>query len=153
MSGTVHPYYAVALAPAIAALAGIGSLELWRGRTYWAARVVLAVTVLATSVWSAVLLGRDPSWLPGLRVIVVVLGVLAAMPSARRLGGWNGGDPYPTLAQFQAMVDRGEIGYFISGGMGGMGGGRGGNSEVATWVAANYQGQTVGNATIYKLGA
>ena len=78
MSGTVHPYYAVALAPAIAALAGIGSLELWRGRAYWPARVVLAVTVMATSVWSAVLLGRDPAWLPGLRVIVVVLGVLAA---------------------------------------------------------------------------
>ena len=70
MSGTVHPYYAVALAPAIAALAGIGSVELWRGRAYWPARIVLAVTVLATSVWSAVLLGRDPSWLPGLRVIV-----------------------------------------------------------------------------------
>ena len=78
MGGTVHPYYAVALAPAIAALVGIGSVELWRGRAYWPARVVLAVTVLATSVWSAVLLGRDPAWLPGLRVIAVVLGVLAA---------------------------------------------------------------------------
>ena len=79
---------------------------------------------------------------------------LATGTSVIALGGWNGGDPYPTLAQFQAMVDRGEIGYFISGGgMGGMGGGRGGNSEVATWVAANYQAQTVGNATVYKLGA
>ena len=78
MSGTVHPYYAVALAPAVAALAGIGSVELWRGRAYWPARIVLAVTILATSVWSAVLLGRDPAWLPALRVIVVVLGVLAA---------------------------------------------------------------------------
>ena len=34
-----------------------------------------------------------------------------------------------------------------------MGGGRGGNSEVASWVAANYQAQTVGNTTVYKLGA
>ncbi|NUU33048.1 glycosyltransferase family 39 protein [Arthrobacter sp. C9C5] len=280
MSGTVHPYYAVALAPAIAALAGIGSAELWRGRAHWPARMVLAVTVLATSVWSAVLLGRDPAWLPGLRVTAVVVGVLAAAalllrvdsmaalpvrlrkaatagvvilsllagglgttawtlataaqphsgsiptsgptasamgggfgaagrpdsdggiagssgaaaggpggPGAETasaeltallkssgakwsgivsgatqaaslelatgtnviaLGGWNGGDPYPTLAQFQAMVERGEIGYFIAGGMGG---GRGGNSEVAAWVAANYQAQTVGNATVYKLGA
>ena len=78
MSGIVHPYYAVALAPAIAALVGIGSVELWRGRAYWPARIVLAATVLASSAWSAVLLGRDPAWLPGLRVIVVVLGVLAA---------------------------------------------------------------------------
>ena len=75
---------------------------------------------------------------------------LATGTSVIALGGWNGGDPYPTLAQFRAMVDRGEIGYFIAGG--GMGGGRGGNSEVAAWVAANYQAQTVGNTTVYKLG-
>jgi hypothetical protein len=78
---------------------------------------------------------------------------LATGTSVIALGGWNGGDPYPTLAQFQAMVDRGEIGYFISGGMGGMGGGRGGNSEVAAWVEANFQAQTVGSTTVYKLGA
>ncbi|MEW1782124.1 glycosyl transferase, partial [Arthrobacter sp. NPDC080086] len=77
---------------------------------------------------------------------------LATGTNVIALGGWNGGDPYPTLAQFQAMVDRGEIGYFIAGGgMGGMGGGRGGNSEVAAWVAANYQAQTVGSTTVYKL--
>jgi len=29
--------------------------------------------------------------------------------------------------------------------------GRGGNSEVATWVAANFEAQTVGNSTVYKL--
>jgi 4-amino-4-deoxy-L-arabinose transferase-like glycosyltransferase len=288
MGGTVHPYYAVALAPAIAAIVGIGSVELWRGRAYWPARIVLAVTVLAGSAWSAVLLGRDASWLPWVRILVVALGVLAALAFILRLdnlasvpaqvrkaaaagvvvvsllagglgsaawtmatvsqphsgsiptsgptasamggmggmgggirttdrtdgsgatddgtagapgggapggegtasseltallksagtkwsaivsgasqaaslelatdtnvialGGWNGGDPYPTLAEFQAMVGRGDIGYFISGGgMGGMGGGRGGNSEVATWVAANFQAQTVGNSTVYKL--
>jgi 4-amino-4-deoxy-L-arabinose transferase-like glycosyltransferase len=283
MGGIVHPYYAVALAPAVAALVGIGSVELWRGRSFWPARIVLAVTVLATSTWSATLLGRDPDWMPGLRGIIVVLGVLAAaalllsvdhmaaLPARLRnaatvgvlvtsllagglgttawtlataaqphsgpvptsgpntsamggmggagmgtgddgnaggaeadtrdagrrasggpgvgtasaeliallkssgtkwsaivsgatsaadlelatdtsviaLGGWNGGDPYPTLAQFQDMVDRGEIGYFISGG--GMGGGRGASSEVATWVAENFQAQTVGSSTVYKL--
>ena len=269
MGGTVHPYYAVALAPAVAALIGIGSVELWRGRAHWPARIVLAVTVLAGSVWSAVLLGRDPAWLPGLRIAAVVLGLVAAaalllrtdsfpgLPARFRkaaaagvvtvsllaggvgtmawtlataaqphsgsiptsgptastmgggmggsnrggptgapggmgtepasteltalltsagtkwsaavsgatqaanlelatdtsviaLGGWNGGDPYPTLAQFQAMVDRGEIGYFISGGGMGRGGG-GGNSEVAAWVAANFQAESVGGATVYKL--
>jgi 4-amino-4-deoxy-L-arabinose transferase-like glycosyltransferase len=287
MSGTVHPYYAVALAPAIAALVGIGAVELWRGRAYWPARITLAATVLAGSVWSAVLLGRDATWLPWIRVAVVILGVLAAValllridslqavpvrfrrtatatvvavsllagglgstawtfataaqahsgsiptsgPTASAmggpggqggragfagpgtagsgladgsglagsglaqdgagtanseltallkastakwsgivsgasqaaslelatgtsviaLGGWNGGDPYPTLAQFQEMVAHGEIGYFISGGGMGGGGGRGGNSEVATWVAANFEAQTVGNSTVYKL--
>ena len=65
MSGTVHPYYAVALAPAIAALVGIGSVELWRGRAYWPARIVLAATVLATSVWSAVLRAATRPGCPG----------------------------------------------------------------------------------------
>jgi len=310
MSGTVHPYYAVALAPAIAALVGIGAVELWRGRAYSPARITLAATVLAGSVWSAVLLGRDAAWLPWIRVAAVILGVLAAaalllrldslrvVPARFRrmatatvvavsllagglgstawtfataaqphsgsiptsgptasamggpggqggrtgfagpgtsgpgtsgsgladgaglapdgsglapngsidggtvsggamgpdgastansqltallkastakwsgivsgasqaaslelatdtsviaLGGWNGGDPYPTLAQFQEMVANGEIGYFISGGGMGGGGGRGGNPEVATWVAANFEAQTVGNSTVYKL--
>ncbi|UKA76073.1 ArnT family glycosyltransferase [Arthrobacter sp. FW306-07-I] len=318
MSGIVHPYYSVALAPAIAALVGIGAVELWRGRTYWPARIVLAVAVLGTSIWSSVLLGRDASWLPWLRVAVIILGVLAAAAILLRLdavrtsgrfrragaaavvvvsllagglgagawtlataasahsgsiptsgpagsagafgnraagfrgdrtdgrnsatdsatgtdgldpmnglggtpgagtgapdggpggaggpgdaggaggpgegtadaavtallkatstkwsaivsgatqaaslelatdtnvialGGWNGGDPYPTLAEFQDMVAKGQIGYFIqSGGMGGGGmGGRGGNSEVAAWVQANFQAQTVGNSTVYQL--
>ncbi|MFF2346591.1 glycosyltransferase family 39 protein [Pseudarthrobacter sp. NPDC058119] len=311
MSGIVHPYYSVALAPAIAALIGIGAVELWRGRAYWPARIVLAVTVLGTSLWSGVLLGRDAAWLPWLRIAVIVLGVLAAAGILLRLdalgagarfrrpgaaavvvvsllagglgtgawtlataaaahsgsiptsgpagssaggfgnraagfrgdrtdrtdeaggsdaaagtdgaagsngfdpangfdptngiggpaggpggegtadaaltallsstttkwsaivsgasqaaslelatntnvialGGWNGGDPYPTLAQFQDMVSKGEIGYYIQGGgMGGGGmGGRGGNSEVAAWVQANFQAQTVGSSTVYRL--
>ncbi|WP_284763448.1 glycosyltransferase family 39 protein [Arthrobacter sp. efr-133-R2A-63] len=276
MSGIVHPYYAVALAPAIAALVGIGSVELWRGRGYWPAPIVLAVVVLGSSAWSAVLLGRDASWLPWLRIVIVVLGVVAAAaillrldslrPAGRfrsaaaaavvvvsllagglgtaawtlataatahsgsiptsgpagsatggfgnraggfgaaggagqaggpgsegtadagltallsstttkwsasvsgatqaaslelatntnviALGGWNGGDPYPTLAQFQDMVAKGQIGYYIEGGgMGGGGGfgGQSGNSEVASWVQANFQAQTVGNSTVYKL--
>ncbi|MHC6219296.1 glycosyltransferase family 39 protein [Arthrobacter sp. MMS24-S77] len=288
MSGIVHPYYAVALAPAIAALVGIGSVELWRGRGYWPARTILAAVVLGSSVWSAVLLGRDASWLPWLRIAIVVLGVMAAAAILLRLdsvrfagqntagrfrstaaaavvavsllagglgtaawtlataatahsgsiptsgpsssamggfgnragfggrdvgtgdatgaptqaaggpggeatadagltalltstttkwsaivsgatqaaslelatntnvialGGWNGGDPYPTLAEFQDMVAKGQIGYFIAGGgMGGGGfGGRGGNSEVAAWVQANFQAQIVGNSTVYKL--
>ncbi|MGO4582906.1 ArnT family glycosyltransferase [Arthrobacter sp. 2RAF6] len=281
MSGIVHPYYAVALAPAIAALVGIGGVELWRGRGYWPARIVLAVVILGSSAWSAVLLGRDASWLPWLRIVIVVLGVVAAGAILLRLdalrfagkntagrfrsaaaaavvvvsllagglgtaawtlataatthsgsiptsgptgsamggfgnraggfgavgsagqaggpgsegttdaglaalltstttkwsaivsgatqaaslelatntnvialGGWNGGDPYPTLAQFQDMVAKGQIGYYIAGGgMGGGGGfgGQGGNSEVASWVQANFQAQTVGSSTVYKL--
>ena len=311
MSGIVHPYYSVALAPAIAALVGIGAVGLWRGRAYWPARIVLAATVLGTSVWSSILLGRDASWLPWLRVVIIIFGVLAAAAILLRLdavgtagrfrragaaavvvvsllagglgagawtlataasahsgsiptsgpagssagasgnraagfrgdrtdgrnsttdsatgtdgldptngfggapdggtdgpgraggaggpgegtadaavtalltgtttkwsaivsgasqaaslelatntnvialGGWNGGDPYPTLAEFQDMVAKGQIGYFIEGGAGGMGGGRmggrGGNSEVAAWVQANFQAQTVGSSTVYQL--
>jgi len=71
------------------------------------------------------------------------------------LGGWNGGDPSPTLAEFQAYVQAGQIHYYISGGGMGGGGGAGGSSsagsQIATWVAAHYKSTTVGNTTVYDL--
>jgi 4-amino-4-deoxy-L-arabinose transferase-like glycosyltransferase len=45
MSGTIHPYYAVALAPAIAALVAVGGRVLWRQRDDHLARVTLALLV------------------------------------------------------------------------------------------------------------
>ena len=278
MSGTIHPYYTVALAPAIAALVGIGGRVLWLYRAKLWARAVLATMVLATAVWGSELLGRT-SWLPALRWASLVLGGLLAltllvparkmrglamvalvaailsagagtaayatatasvahngsipssgpsgqsgmgggpggaggMPSGApnstgttsststtraggmggnsssstelvallkastskwsaaisgatsaaelelssgtsviALGGWNGSDPSPTLAQFQAYVAAGQIHYYIAGG--GMGGGGSGTStdsgQIATWVAAHYTAKTVGSTTVYDL--
>ena len=76
MTGIVHPYYTVALAPAIAALVAIGGRELVlaaRTPAGDAARVLLAAGVVATGVWSYVLLDRTPDWHPALRY-----GILAA---------------------------------------------------------------------------
>jgi 4-amino-4-deoxy-L-arabinose transferase-like glycosyltransferase len=89
MDGTVHPYYTVALAPAIAALVGISVAELWRGLQSVVPRIVLAVMAAATGVWAFILLDRTPDWLPALRWIVlggsvVVAGVVAV--GAHRLG-------------------------------------------------------------------
>jgi 4-amino-4-deoxy-L-arabinose transferase-like glycosyltransferase len=301
MTGTVHNYYAIALAPGIAGVVGIGAAELWRGRNYWPSRIVLAVAVLGTSVWTAVLLGRDASWLPWLRVVVVVLGVLAALgflvrvdrfgagrvragavalavtallagglgpaaftvatasvghsgaiptsgPSSASgfgtragfaqfrdrlgasrdgsagealgggatgpagtpgqaggfggqvqggpgggatatselvallkqttstwsaattgansaaslelasgtnviaMGGFMGSDPYPSLDEFKALVSKGEVTYYIAGGgFGGRGGGSTDASAITQWVEANFQAQTVGSTTVYKL--
>ncbi|MFI6829266.1 ArnT family glycosyltransferase [Kribbella sp. NPDC050241] len=68
------------------------------------------------------------------------------------IGGFNGTDPAPSLAEFQDLVAQGKIHYFVGSGGGGFGGGRGGTSnEIATWVAENYEAQTVGNTTIYDL--
>jgi 4-amino-4-deoxy-L-arabinose transferase-like glycosyltransferase len=78
MSGIVHPYYAVALAPAIAAVAAIAGVELWRGRAYAPARCALAAVVAVTGVWTFILLDRYPDWLPFLRWVVVVLTVAVA---------------------------------------------------------------------------
>ncbi|HRC08285.1 MAG TPA: glycosyltransferase family 39 protein, partial [Miltoncostaeales bacterium] len=43
--GIIHEYYAVALAPAIAALVGMAGVQLWNARRAIAARVVMAGTV------------------------------------------------------------------------------------------------------------
>jgi 4-amino-4-deoxy-L-arabinose transferase-like glycosyltransferase len=79
MSGTTHSYYAVALAPPIGALTGIGAVVLWRIRHTWFARVTMAAALVATAVWAWVLLARSPGWFPWLRVVIVVAGVGAAV--------------------------------------------------------------------------
>lgn len=251
MSGTIHPYYTVALAPGIGGLIGIGALELWRGRHNFPARVTLALMLAATGVWDFILLDRVPSWQPWLRYLLLaltavfvagllfgadrlrntglVLGVGAlitgmlgttayavvtasephtgSIPSSGpagagrgafgggggfgggqadtavvdllkgtttkwaaatngsqsaaglalnsgtaviAIGGFNGGDPAPTLQQFQQYVADHEITYYVSGGMGGFGG-RGGDGEIASWVEQNFHSTTVGNSTVYDL--
>ncbi|MDF2444514.1 MAG: hypothetical protein JWR01_2717, partial [Subtercola sp.] len=39
MSGTIHPYYTVALAPAVAGLVAVGSVVLWSSRSRWLGRL------------------------------------------------------------------------------------------------------------------
>jgi hypothetical protein len=82
---------------------------------------------------------------------------LASGTSVIALGGWNGSDNSPTLAQFQAYVAAGQIHYYITGGGMGGGGGAGGSttasSLIATWVAAHYTAKTVGSTTVYDLTA
>ncbi|WP_454791330.1 ArnT family glycosyltransferase [Mycolicibacterium lutetiense] len=82
MDGIIHPYYTVALAPAVAALVGISVVELWRVRARLAARAVLAVMLAGTGVWAFVLLDRTPDWLPALRWIVLIGSVLTAVALA-----------------------------------------------------------------------
>ncbi|KPC69706.1 glycosyl transferase [Streptomyces sp. NRRL WC-3753] len=68
------------------------------------------------------------------------------------IGGFNGTDPSPTLAQFKKYVADGRIHYFIGGGMGGgMGGDSGTASRITSWVEANFKEVTVGSATFYDL--
>ncbi|MGV9449664.1 ArnT family glycosyltransferase [Streptomyces sp. NPDC003635] len=69
------------------------------------------------------------------------------------IGGFNGTDPSPTLAEFKEYVAEGRIHYFISSGSGGgMGGGDSGTSaEITEWVEANFKQVTAGSATFYDL--
>ncbi|GAA4547040.1 glycosyltransferase family 39 protein [Pseudonocardia xishanensis] len=88
MSGTIHPYYSVALAPGIAALIGLGGREAWRARDTWLGRATLAASTAVTSAWAFVLLGWSPTFLPWLRWVVLVAGMVVAVlfliPSGRR---------------------------------------------------------------------
>src|SRR5204862_2460839 len=91
--GIIHPYYTVALAPAIAALVGIGAATLWHHRSV-AASWLLAVAVGTTAVWSYVLLNRSPSWHPQLRGFVLFGGLALAVVIAawsHVLVGWARG--------------------------------------------------------------
>ena len=83
---------------------------------------------------------------------------LAGEEPVMAIGGFNGSDPSPTLARFQAYVADGAIHYFIAGG-GGFGGGMGGpgggssgtSSQISSWVEANFTATTVDGVTIYDL--
>jgi 4-amino-4-deoxy-L-arabinose transferase-like glycosyltransferase len=77
--GIFHPYYTVALAPGVAALVGIGGVQLWRTRATWPGRIALAVVVAGTGVWAAVLLSRTPDFLPWLRWVVLAVTTVAAV--------------------------------------------------------------------------
>ncbi len=307
MQGIIHPYYMIALAPAIAALIGAAASILWKRRTEWLARATLAGGTILTAGWSFSLLNATPTWQPWLRWTVLLAGVVGAgavlmlpelqlrrttvrraglfagtllaltalagpaaysvqtistahagaIPTAgpagaggfggrgggfgggmgrppgattgqggttgqgatggpgattgaptqggggmggflggggtsgvsselitllqqgakgytwaaaavtangaapvqiaaevpvMAIGGFNGTDPAPSLAEFQQLVAQGKVHYFIGSGGGGFGGGRGGtSSEISTWVAQNFQAQTIGNTTIYDL--
>jgi 4-amino-4-deoxy-L-arabinose transferase-like glycosyltransferase len=315
MQGIIHPYYMVALAPAIGALVGVGAIALLRSDTPVAGRAVAAAGILGTGVWAYVLLDRTPTWLPWLRWTVLLAGLLGAAavfvvpaltgravrpghgarPAARlayaplalalvaglggplaysldtantthtgsipsagptvagafggpggnggpgagartgtggpfggrgtgtggragaptagaggggtpgaggggmgglsgstqvssaliklleqnasqytwiaategsqsaapielatggdavmAIGGFNGTDPAPTLAQFEAMVAKHEIHYYVGQSSNSFGGGRG-SSAITSWVAAHFKSETVGGVTVYNL--
>ena len=77
--GIIHTYYTIALAPAIAALVGIGAVELWKRRTHLSARLALAATLGATVLWANVLLSRTPTWMPALHTWLLILGAVLAV--------------------------------------------------------------------------
>ncbi|MBX7456377.1 glycosyltransferase family 39 protein [Mycolicibacterium sp. 3033] len=263
MNGIVHPYYTVALAPAIAATIGIGAPLLWRNRTDPRAASAMAATTAVTVALAAQLLSRTAEWLPWLRIAILAGGLGAAAliavcarlgprvsravagvavvcclaaPAAYTLataatphtgaipsvgpartggfgfpgggfpgggllssptprpeltrvlaadaarftwaaavvgsnnaagyqlaidapvmaiGGFNGTDPSPTLAQFVDDVAAGRIHYFVSGRMMTMGRApESGSKEsvaIRDWVAANFVARTVDGTVIYDL--
>ncbi|TWP36096.1 glycosyltransferase family 39 protein [Leekyejoonella antrihumi] len=79
MSGIIHPYYAVALAPAVAALVGMGSVEAWEHRHSSVGAIALAVATAVAATWSFVLLSRTTAYGDWLRISVLAIGLSAAL--------------------------------------------------------------------------
>jgi len=77
---------------------------------------------------------------------------LATQRPVMAVGGFNGSDPSPTLAEFQGYVANGQIHYFIAGG--GFGPQMGGSNEsrqIAQWVSDHYRPTTVDGVSLYDL--
>jgi 4-amino-4-deoxy-L-arabinose transferase-like glycosyltransferase len=78
---------------------------------------------------------------------------LASGAAVMAVGGFNGTDPSPTLAQFQTYVHNGQIHYFLGDGAmsdtstGGSDAGR----QIAEWVADNYTATSVDGVTVHDL--
>jgi 4-amino-4-deoxy-L-arabinose transferase-like glycosyltransferase len=79
MAGIFHAYYTVALAPAIGALVGTGGWLLWTRRRSLVSGLAASLTVSLTTVLAFFLLDRTPDFLPWLRWVVLVGGVLTAL--------------------------------------------------------------------------
>ncbi len=75
---------------------------------------------------------------------------LATGDAVMSIGGFNGTDPWPTLAVFKQLVANQEIHYYVGQGSQSFGGGRG-SSTIATWVASHFKKLTVGGQTVYDL--
>jgi hypothetical protein len=89
--------------------------------------------------------------------------IIASGQPVITIGGFNGGDPAPTLAQFEQLVAQHKVRYILigGGGFGGSpnrGGAGSGNTSISQWVTTNgtqvaatsYGGNTT-SGTLYRL--
>ena len=163
MSGTVHPYYTVALAPAIAALVGVGGGLMWDRRTTAVGRTGLALGIGAASVWGFVLLAESgtPVWAAWTVLVGGLLSVAALLVSALLAGGaarrvlavavltgtlFGLGGSALVSVQTASVAHSGSIPSvgLTSSGMGGMGGGTGSAPSGATGGGAPTGSETGG---------
>ena len=80
MSGIIHSYYAVALAPAIAALVGAGLVDLWSARArIWLGGIAVGLLCLGSAWFGSTLLDRTPSFDPGLGTVAILLAAVALL--------------------------------------------------------------------------
>ncbi|MFL6163610.1 MAG: glycosyltransferase family 39 protein [Jatrophihabitantaceae bacterium] len=156
--GIIHPYYTVALAPAIGGVIGIGATLLWRHRDRLSATLLLGMSVLLAASWQFVLLDRTASWLPWLRYAILLLGVATALllvvvsRMARQVGlviaavalitGLAGPTGYAVATARQSHT--GAIPSAGPSGVGGFGPGGGAGGQRAPGVRGGFGGAPLG---------
>jgi 4-amino-4-deoxy-L-arabinose transferase-like glycosyltransferase len=69
------------------------------------------------------------------------------------IGGFNGSDPSPTLAEFRQLVATKQIHWYLASGLERVGanGGSRAAADIARWVAANFPSREVGGVTLFDL--
>jgi 4-amino-4-deoxy-L-arabinose transferase-like glycosyltransferase len=93
MAGIFHPYYTVALAPAVVALPALAGALLWPLRDRRPVRALAAAAVVTTAAWSFHLLSWTPSFVPWLRPVLLVAAAVAVVLLLAR--GMSGGRSLP----------------------------------------------------------
>jgi 4-amino-4-deoxy-L-arabinose transferase-like glycosyltransferase len=80
--------------------------------------------------------------------------IIASGKPVVTIGGFNGGDPAPTLTQLQQMVAKGQLRYVLIQGNGGGFGGPGGNSSAAitSWVTSKGKEVTIASSSGAQAG-
>ena len=76
---------------------------------------------------------------------------LASGEPVMAIGGFNGTDEAPTLAEFERLVAAGEIHYFVGANQASFGGGSGPAAQITAWVRAHFTAGTVGGVSVYDL--
>jgi hypothetical protein len=128
------------------AMGGGGAGGLINGATVSSAMTALLEKNASSYTWAAAVVGSQNA----------ASYQLATQDSVMPIGGFNGTDNSPTLAQFEQYVKEGKIHYFIAASTGGQGGSSTTTtaaSQITAWVKANYKATTVGSTTVYDLTA
>ncbi|MGH3797802.1 MAG: ArnT family glycosyltransferase [Pseudonocardiaceae bacterium] len=89
LTSTINSYYTAALAPAVAAVCGIGLVDVWAHRDSTRVRVLTAVGVAGTALYAGALLAGSgptvPSWLlPTLAIVALAAVALLLISTVRR---------------------------------------------------------------------
>ncbi|MFF4414122.1 ArnT family glycosyltransferase [Streptosporangium sp. NPDC001559] len=113
--GTFHPYYSTAMAPAVAALTGLGGVLMWRaGRTRRAWAWVLPAALAVTGAWAFTVLRRTPDFVPWLAWAVA--GATAVAVAATALSGaLSGPRPGPRRGRARLLAAAGVVAALFAG--------------------------------------